>query len=156
MSNSVRSHRRQPTRLRRPWDSPGKSTGVGCHCLLRNTYCYIQKITSNILLYSIENFYFVLCNDLYLALCDAMDPSGSSVHGTFQARILVRVAMTFSRGSSWPRDSTRVSCIAGRFFTVRAAREGTRKDTQCLLFPFDSLLLLMNLGKREEADSKEV
>ena len=31
---TVRSHRRQPTRLLHPWDSPGKNTGVGCHCLL--------------------------------------------------------------------------------------------------------------------------
>ena len=31
----VRSHRRQPTRLPRPWDSPGKNTGVGCHFLLQ-------------------------------------------------------------------------------------------------------------------------
>ena len=35
MSNSVRPHRRQPTRLHRPWDSPGKNTGVGCHYLLQ-------------------------------------------------------------------------------------------------------------------------
>ena len=35
MSYSVRPHRWQPTRLPRPWDSPGKNTGVGCHCLLR-------------------------------------------------------------------------------------------------------------------------
>ena len=35
MSNSVRPHRRQPTRLLCPWDSPGKNTGVGCHCLLQ-------------------------------------------------------------------------------------------------------------------------
>ena len=34
MSNSVRPHRRQPTRLPHPWDSPGKNTGVGCHFLL--------------------------------------------------------------------------------------------------------------------------
>ena len=34
VSDSVRPHRRQPTRLPRPWDSPDKSTGVGCHCLL--------------------------------------------------------------------------------------------------------------------------
>ena len=34
MSNSVRPHRRQPTRLTRPWDSPGKNTGVDCHFLL--------------------------------------------------------------------------------------------------------------------------
>ena len=35
MSDSVRPHRRQPTRLPRPWDSPGKNTGVGCHVLLQ-------------------------------------------------------------------------------------------------------------------------
>ena len=35
LSDSVQPHRRQPTRLPRPWNSPGKSTGVGCHCLLR-------------------------------------------------------------------------------------------------------------------------
>ena len=35
MSDSVRPHRRQPTRLPRPWDSPGKNIGVGCHCLLQ-------------------------------------------------------------------------------------------------------------------------
>ena len=36
MSNSVRPQRWQPTRLPRPWDSPGKNTGVGCHFLLQN------------------------------------------------------------------------------------------------------------------------
>ena len=35
MFDSVRPHRRQPTRLPRPWDSPGKNTGVGCHFLLQ-------------------------------------------------------------------------------------------------------------------------
>ena len=35
MSDSVQPHRRQPTRLRRPWDSPGKNAGVGCHFLLQ-------------------------------------------------------------------------------------------------------------------------
>ena len=43
---------------------------------------------------------------------------GSSVRGILQARILEWVAMPFSKGSSWPRDWTHVSCIAGRFFTV--------------------------------------
>ena len=42
---------------------------------------------------------------------------GSSIHGILQARILEWVAISFSRGSSWPRDRTQVSCIAGRFFT---------------------------------------
>ena len=45
---------------------------------------------------------------------------GSSVRGIFQARILEWVAISFSRGSSRPRDWTPVSCIAGRFFTIWA------------------------------------
>ena len=48
---------------------------------------------------------------------------GSSVHGIFQARILEWVAISFSRGSSRPRDRTRVSHIVGRRFTVWATRE---------------------------------
>ena len=51
---------------------------------------------------------------------DPMDCSspGSTVRGISQARILDWVAISFSRGSSWPRDLTHVSLIAGRFFTV--------------------------------------
>ena len=48
---------------------------------------------------------------------------GSSVHGISQARTLEWVAISFSRGSTWPRDWTQVSCIAGRFFTSWATRE---------------------------------
>ena len=48
---------------------------------------------------------------------------GSSIYGIFQARVLEWVAISFSRGSSWPRDRTRVSCIVGRCLTVWATRE---------------------------------
>ena len=53
-------------------------------------------------------------------LCDLMDcsPPGSSVHGISQSRILEWVAISFSRGSSWPRDWIWVSCIARGFFTT--------------------------------------
>ena len=68
-------------------------------------------------------------------LCDPMDydlPS-SSVHGILQARVLEWVAISFSRGSSWPRDWTWVSHILGRCFTIWATREAKlRKD---LLIP---------------------
>ena len=47
-------------------------------------------------------------------------PPGSSAHGVFQARIVKWVAIPFSKGFSWPRDHTLVSCIASRFFTVWA------------------------------------
>ena len=57
---------------------------------------------------------------------------GSSVHGILQARILEWVAISSSR-SSWPRDQTRVSCIAGRFFTVWATREAQRKQSFIIL-----------------------
>ena len=58
-------------------------------------------------------------------LCDPMDysPPGSTVHEIFQARILEWVAISFSRGSSQPRDWTQVSCTAGRFFTDGATRK---------------------------------
>ena len=74
MSDSVRPHRRQPTRLPRPWDSPGKNTGVGCHCLLQ---CRKVKSESEV-------------TESCLTLSDPMDcgPPGSSLHGIFQARVL--------------------------------------------------------------------
>ena len=61
----------------------------------------------------------------YPTLCGPMDCSlpGSSILGILQARVLEWVAISFSRGSSWPRDWTQVSCIAGRFFTNWATRE---------------------------------
>ena len=82
MSYSVRPHRRQPARLHRPWDSPGKNTGVGCHFLLQ-----CMKVKS-------EREVAQSC----LTLRDPMDcsPPGSSVHGILQARILEWVAISFS------------------------------------------------------------
>ena len=52
--------------------------------------------------------------------CDPMDCNlpGSSVHEIFKARVLEWVASSFSRGSSWPRDRTQVSCIVCRRFTL--------------------------------------
>ncbi|XDC86430.1 hypothetical protein R6Z07F_017603 [Ovis aries] len=58
-------------------------------------------------------------------LCDPVDcsPPGSSLHGILRARILEWVAISFSRGSSRPRDQTRVSRIAGRRFNLCTSRE---------------------------------
>ena len=81
MSNSVRPHRQQPTRVLRPWDSPGKNTGVGCHFLLQ-----CMKVKS-------EREVAQSC----LTLSDPMDcsPPGSSVHGIFQATVLEWGAIVF-------------------------------------------------------------
>ena len=56
-------------------------------------------------------------------LCDPLDwsPPGSSVHGFIPTRILERVAISFSRGSSQPRDGIQISCLAGRVFTTESA-----------------------------------
>ena len=83
MSNSVRPHRRQPTRLPRPWDSPGKNTGMGCHFLLQ---CMKVKRESEVA---------QSCPTLH----DPMDCSlpGSSAHGIFQARVLEWVLANLQR-----------------------------------------------------------
>ena len=82
MSDSVRPHRQQPTRLPRPWGSPGKNTGVGCHFLLQ---CRNVKSESEVA-------------QSCPTLRDSMDCSlpGSSVHGIFQARVLEWGAIAFS------------------------------------------------------------
>ena len=83
MSDSVRPHRWKPTRLPRPWDSSGKSTGVGCHFLLQ-----CMKVKS-------EREVTQSCP----TLSDPMDYSlpGSSIHGIFQARVLEWGAIAFSK-----------------------------------------------------------
>ena len=83
VSDSVRPHRRQPTRLPLPWDSPGKNTGVGCHFLLQ---CMKVKSESEVA-------------QLYPTSSDPMNSSlpGSSTHGIFQARVLEWVAIVFSQ-----------------------------------------------------------
>ena len=82
LSDSVRPHRRQPTRLPGPWDSPGKNTGVGCNFLLQ---CMKVKSKSEVA-------------QSCLTLSDPMDcsPPGSSVHGIFQARVLEWGSTAFS------------------------------------------------------------
>ena len=82
MSDSVRPHRRPPTRLRRPWDSPGKNTGVGCHFVLQ---CMKVKSESEVA-------------QSFPTLSDPMVCSlpGSSAHGIFQARVQEWGAIAFS------------------------------------------------------------
>ena len=64
----------------------------------------------------------------FVQLCDLTDcnPPVFSVHGFLQARILEWVAISYSRGSSWPRDQTQVSCIAGRLLTAWVTRWNIR------------------------------
>ena len=126
MSNCVPPHRRQPTRLRRPWDPPGKNTGVGCHFLLQ---CVKVKSLSNVQLFATprtathqappsigfsrqEYWSGVPLPSPFtdaaaaaakllqscLTLCDPTDgsPPGSPVPGILRARTLEWVAISFS------------------------------------------------------------
>ena len=115
--DSVRSHRRQPTRLPCPWDSPGKNTGVGCHFSLQ---CRKVKSQSEVI-------------QLCPTLSEPLDCSlpGSSVHGSFQARVLEWDAMQwlpFPPLGDLPnlriKPKSPVSpTLAGRFLTTSTAWE---------------------------------
>ena len=85
-------HRWQPTRLPRPWDSPGKNIGVGCHFLLQ-----CMKVKS-------ESEVAQSCP----TLSNPMDcsPPGSSIHGSFQARVLEWVTSAFSAISTHTLPNT--------------------------------------------------
>ena len=97
MSDSVRPHRWQLTRLPRPWDSLGKNTGVGCHFLLQ-----CRKVKS-------ESEVAQSC----LTLSDPIDgsPPGSLIPGLLQARILEWVAISFSNEWKWKVKVKLLSCI---------------------------------------------
>ena len=100
VSDHVRPHRQQLTSLPRPWDSPGKNTGVGCHFLLQ---CMKMKSESEVV-------------QSCLTPRDPMDCSlpGSSVHGICQARVLEWVAIALSElsyeGSANMQGTNSICC----------------------------------------------
>ena len=124
MSDSVRPHRWQPTRLPRPWDSPGKNTGVGCHFLLR-----CVKVKS-------EREVTQLCP----TLSDPMDCSlpGSSVHGIFQARVLEWGAIvTKVFYPHLKKTELQLECFWLQVATLPGEGNGTPLQCSCLETPMD-------------------
>ena len=117
MSDSVRPHRWQPTRLLHPWDSPGKNTKVGCHFLLQ---CMKVKRESEVA-------------QSCPTLSDPMDCSlpGSSVHGIFQARVLEWGAVTFSTMWYDSRQVADVSIIIEPQLFIKRSLHG--RSTPCHL-----------------------
>ena len=99
-----------------------EKVGVRGHRLIKFNKCFLSMYYrlkfENCAVTSSESK--VLIAPSCLTLCNSMDCSspGSSVHEILQARILEWVVISYSRGSFWPRDPIRVSCIAGRFFTT--------------------------------------
>ena len=101
MPDSLQPHELSPPGSFVHGDSPGKNTGVGCHGLLQGIFPTEGS-----------NPGLLHCGQILYCLSHQGNP-----------RILEWVAYPFSRGSSWPRNRTNVSCIAGGFFTSWATRE---------------------------------
>ena len=115
VSDSVRPHRWQPTRLPRPWDSPGKNAGVGCHFLLQ---CMKVKSESEV-------------TQSCPTLSDPIDCSlpVSSVHGIFQERVLEWGAIAFSgrSGCIFPKVCPAHSCWG--FFLPDTKHRGRKEGS---------------------------
>ena len=109
-SHSVMSDSLRPHGLSSPWNSPDQNTGVGCLSLLQGIFP-TQGLNPGL----------PHCQQILYQLSCKESPW-----------ILEWVAYPFSRGSSWPRNRTGVSCIAGRFFTNWAGKEANRGGTQCM------------------------
>ena len=101
------------------WLSNWTTTTLGYNC---EGWCFKNKF---FLKEDFSNHYFVLFAQSRQILCNPVECSlpGSSVHGIFQERILEWVHVSFSRGSSQPRDWKQVFCITSWFFTIWANRE---------------------------------
>ena len=118
MSDSMRPHRRLPTRLPHPWDSLGKNTGVGCHVLLQ---CMKVKSESEVA-------------QSCLTLSNPMDCSlpGSSAHGIFQARVLEWVAIAFSDNLIRPKHLESMKIFLGGLFICLYALSMVMKHSKFL------------------------
>ena len=141
-SHSVVSDSLRPHGLYSSWNSPGQNTEVGSLSLLQGIFptqgsncgllhcrqiLYQLRYQGNQKLQHIRNNIIkcILCAILSCSvMSNSLRPHQAPLSmRILQARILKWAAIPFSRGSSYPRDQTQVSCIAGRFFTVWATRE---------------------------------
>ena len=119
---SVVSDSLQPHGLYSPWNSPGQNTGVGSLSLLQGIFPTQGS-----------NPGLPHCRQILYQLSHKGSP-----------RILEWVAYPFSTRSSWPRNETRISCIAGRFFTNWASREAQRAED------FANIFFLLEVQKAYE------
>ena len=137
MSNSVRPHRRQPTRLHCTWDCQGKKTRVGCHFLLQGIF--LTQGSNSHLLYCWQILYHWATREAQctlaaaakslqscLTLCNPIDgsPPGSPIPGILQARTLEWVAISSSNAWKWKvkgKSLSRVRLLATPWTTAHQA-----------------------------------
>ena len=139
MSDSVRPHKWQPTRLLHPWDFPGKNTGVGCNCLL---HCMKVKSESEV-------------TQSCPTLSDPKDCSlpGSSTHEIFQARVLEWIAIAFFKLIDYWLGNW-LFCFQlyhlthqkNRVWRFKTMREKKKKDI-CTLTFIVALFIIANIQK---------
>ena len=129
-------HRQQPIRLPRPWDSPGKNTGVGCHSFL---HCVKVKSESEV-------------GQSCLTHGDPIDCSlpGSSVHGIFQARLLEWGAIAFS-GLPWQLSFNWWFVWRSKALAYLLEDEITADNFIGVAFRYGSFYLYLFLGISEDA-----
>ena len=109
---------------------------IKTHAFLSWALLVFTLVGWTLLRWTISTYIHAKLLRLCLTLCDPMDcsPSGPSVHGILQARILGWVAMSFSRGSSWPTSLTS-HALAGGFFTTSATWEVNPLSMRFLFSP---------------------
>ena len=137
MADSVRPHRRKPTRVLCPWDSLGKNTGMSCHFLLQ---CMKVKSESEVSQLcptlsdpmdcstpgsSVHGSFSGLVSQLCTTLCNLMDLSlpGSSVQGDSPGKNIGLGYHALLQGIVPTQGKTQISCITSGLFTVSATRE---------------------------------
>ena len=121
-----------------PYIGADSSGPVPCHCVTQHSVFkfLVDVFASRFSLYLKHNllfFWSMKSESVSRSVVSSYlrphghNPPGSSVHGILQPRILECIAIPFSRVSSWPKNQTHVSCIAGRFFIILSTREALLK-----------------------------
>ena len=145
MSDSLWPHGLGPARLLCPWNSPGKNTGVGSCSLLQGIFPtqgsnpglpHCSKISLLQGIFPTQGLNPGLRHCRWILYC--LSHQGSPW-------TLEWVVYSFSRGSSWPRNRTRVSCIADGFFTSWTTREAQCFSNPCLSFSTSHEYLLLSI-----------
>ena len=160
VSDSLRPHGLQPTRLLRPWDFPGKRTGVGCHFLFQGIFP-TQGLNPG-LPHCRQTLYPLSHQGSLKKKINKFKNSKSESRssrvwlfatpwtvahqaplsmGFFQARILELAAIPFPSGFSQPRDWTQVSHIAGRFFTIWTTKQTLNQKDSIDLFTWNGWII---------------
>ena len=134
VSNSVPPQRRQPNRLPRPWDSPGKNTGVACHFLFQEIFL---TQGSNLCLLHLLCWRACLVTQSCLTLCDPMDCSqpGSSAHGDSPGKNTGVGCHALLQGI-FPTQGSNPCLLYCRWILYHLSHQGSPRILEWVAYPF--------------------